>query len=469
MQKMTLLVCLFSVLSGMAQDTWTLERCIQQAWEKNLTVQQSALALESAESQLKSTKGNMLPNLNGFATHNYNWGQRIDPFTNQFASSRVQSNSFGLSSDIVIFNGFQNQQARLAQEAAMRSSAFDVETQKNAIALSVSSVYLSVLMTNELIEVAERQLLISRAQLERITKMVEAGSSNLAAQYELEAQLARDRAGLVQRKNDHAIMLLQLKQLMLLPADETVLLEKPANLETDANIQLENANTIYGMAESSMPEVKSAEYSLASQERIVRQAKSGWYPSLSLSGSIGSGYSGLRTQPTSVTSSGSQEIGFTTSGESVFVPTFQTNLEQVPFVDQVSDNFNQFIGFSLSVPIFNRFNVSNGVEQARINRTIAELQVEQVKLDLRQQIEQARLDAETAKETFVANRSSLSSSEKAFQFSEARFEAGALNTMEFNNSKTNLQIAQSQLLQSKYDYIFKLKVLDFYMGKPLRL
>ncbi len=467
MRILTSIVVLCTVISASAQEALSLQQCIEQAWQKNLQVQQAELGLQATESELKNVKGNMLPNLNAFGTHNYNWGQRIDPFTNQFASTRVQSNSFGLNSDITLFNGFQNQNARLAQEANLRSSEYDLEAQKNTIALTVSSAFLNVLLTEELIEAAEQQVGISRNQLQRMEKLVNAGSSNIGAQYDLEAQVARDQATLTQRVNDHQFALLQLKQLMLMPADQDLSLVKPANLEADGTYRLENASTIYGMAEASMPEVKSAEYSLTGQERRLKQAKSGWYPSLSLSGSVGSGYSGLRTEVDEVTPAGNSQIGFTQTGESVFAPNFETTVMRVPFVDQISDNFNQFLGLSLSVPIFNRFGVDNSVQQAKINRSIAELQYEQVKQDLRQQIEQARLDAETARETYQANQRSLRSSEKAFEFAEARYEAGALNTMDFNNSKGNLAIAQSQALQAKYDYLFRLKVLDFYMGKPL--
>lgn len=456
-------------LIGQSQEVYTLENCIETALSNNLNVKQAELNLDATESQLRSTKGNMLPNLNAFGTHNYNWGQRIDPFTNQFASTRVRSNSFGLNSNVMLFNGFQNQQDLMAQQATLKSAESDLQTQKNNIALSVASAYLQVILSEELINVAERQVAITDEQLLRIQKMVQAGSENLAAQYELEAQLARDRANLVQRRNDYQFAMLQLKQIMLLPEGESISLQKPAESSISLVPSLESAETIYGIAESSMPEVKGAEYQVLSQEHRLKQAKSGWYPSLTLSGSLGSGYSGLRTEVVSVTQSGTQSIGVTASGETVLSPTFETMVERISFSDQISDNFNQFIGLSLNVPIFNRFAVSNSVEQSRINRSISEIQVERTKQDLRQRVEQARFDAIAAAETYTASQQSLNASEKAFEFSEARFEAGALNLTDFTNSKNNLQVAQSQLLQAKYDYLFRLKVLEFYKGEPIRL
>jgi outer membrane protein len=444
-----------------------LGECIQTAWASNLNIKQAELGFESAESQLKRTKANVLPNLNGFASHNYNWGQRIDPFTNQFATTRVQSNSFGLATDITIFNGFQNMQNIRAQEATLESSKFDLETQKNNIALAVAGAYLNILLFEELIIASEKQVDITAAQLERMKKLVAAGSANLGNQYELEAQLGRDKNTLTQRTNDYNLAKLQLKQFLLIPADQRIELVKPKELSIDEKTLIENANTVYGFAETAMPEIRSAEFSLLSAEKQEEAAKSGWYPSLTLSGSIGTGYSGLRSDVESVSQTGSELIGQTASGEGVFIPTFETNLKQVGFGTQLGDNFNQFVGFSLNVPIFNRFAVSNSVQQSRINQGIAEIQLEQEKLGLRQRIESARADALAGRDSYIGARESEKANQKAFDFAKARFEAGALNVTEFNNSKNNLLIAQSQLLRSKYDYLFRVKVLDFYMGKPL--
>ncbi|MEX2597170.1 MAG: TolC family protein [Salibacteraceae bacterium] len=459
------IVFLFASFLSNAQEPLSLSACIEQAWANNLQVKQSELNLESSESQLKSTRANALPNLNGFATHNYNWGQRIDPFTNQFATTRVQSNSFGLSAGIDLFNGFQTHQRIQSDQAALEVSKYDLEAQKNDIALSVAAGYLQVLLVEELIDAAEQQAAITKNQLERVAKLVEVGAENIGSQYELEAQFARDRSNLTQRKNDYQNAMLQLKQMMLLPADENISLEKPV-VEADSTLRLENSKTVYGMAESNMPEIKRAEFSLVQWEHQLGAARSGWYPSLTLSGSIGSGYSGLRTEVESVTPV-TQTIGYTESGDQVFAQSFDANLVRVPFVTQVGDNFNQFVGVSLNVPIFNRWSVQNNVNQARINRSIAELQLEQEKLGLRQRIETARTDAIAARELYKANIDALKSSSKSFEFAAARFEAGALDITAFNTAKNNLQIAQNEVSRSRYDFVFKTKILDFYMGQPL--
>jgi outer membrane protein len=449
-----------------AQESLSLQKCVELAWENNLQIKQSELTLEASESTLKSTKASTLPNFNGFATHNYNWGQRIDPFTNQFATTRVQSNSFGVSSSMDLFNGFQNYQNINAQEAALSMNSFDLEVQKNNIALSVSAGYLSVLLADELIDAAEQQVTISKQQLSRVEKLVLAGSTNLGSQYDLEAQLARDNSTLVQRQNDYQLAMLRLKQLLMLPADESISLEKPTVLEVEMELRLENSTTVYGFAESNMPEIKRAECSLMRWESQMKSAQSSYYPSLSLSGSLGTGYSGLRST-TKVTQVGTEPFGTTSSGDVVYIPTYETQATRVPFGTQLGDNFNQFIGLSLNVPIFNRGSVNNSVKQAKISRSKAELQLEQERLDLRQRIESARADAVAARELYKSSELALKSAEKAFEFANARFEAGALNVTDYNTAKNNVQIANAQQSRSKYDFVFKVKVLDFYMGKPL--
>ncbi len=455
-----------SVTSSVAQTSYSLAQCIETAWANNLQIKQAELGVESAELDLKNARTDALPNLNGFASHNYNWGQRIDPFTNQFANTRVQSNSFGVSSNITLFNGFQNQENIRSQQAGMEASKWDLETQKNNMALAIASSYLQVILTDELIGVAEEQVKITTAQLTRITSLVDAGSIDRGAQYDLEAQLGRDNATLTQRTNDYILTLVQLKQMMLIPVDEEISLEKPAP-DLDENQVVEDTRTIYGYAEGSMPEVKRAQMSLAQMDHQLKQTKSGYYPSLTLSGSIGTGYSGLASTTSLGNYTGDQQIGYTQDGVIVYQPTYDFVSTPVSFGSQLNDNFNQFVGLTLSVPIFNRNGVNTAVKQTEIGRSIAEIQLEQEKQGLRQRIESAHADSKAARDLLEANVTAVNSAEKAFEFAEKRFEAGASNVVDFNNSKSNLEIAKTQVIRSKYDYLFKVKILDFYMGRPL--
>ena len=459
---------LFFSLIGSAQSTYTLEQCIDIAWKNNLQIKQAKLGIESSENELSNAKQDRLPNLNGFASHNYNWGQRIDPFTNQFANTRVQSNSFGLNSSIVLFNGFQNEQNIKAQEANLQSVIYGVEAQKNDVALAVSSAFLSVLLSDELITVAKAQEDISQEQLSRIRTLVEVGNTNIGVQYDLEAQLAADQATTTQRKNEYQLAKLRLKQLLMIPSDQPFEINKGNDDRlNDSEAVLVSVPRVYVQAEQNMPEIKQAELNISQWENQIKVSQSGYYPSLSLSGSIGTGYSGLRTEIVDATPGDPRQIGATESGEFVFAPTFNTEVERVTFNTQLSDNFNQFIGLSLNVPIFNRGGIYSSVQRSRINKAQAEVQLDAEKQNLRLAIETAHADAVAARETMVANEKATLAAERAFDFAKARFENGALNTTDFNNSKSNLQLAQARYSRAKYDYFFKSMVLEFYSGKPL--
>jgi outer membrane protein len=207
--------------------------------------------------------------------------------------------------------------------------------------------------------------------------------------------------------------------------------------------------------------------SLAQMDHQLKQTKSGYYPSLTLSGSIGTGYSGLASTTSLGNYTGDQQIGYTQDGVIVYQPTYDFVSTPVSFGSQLNDNFNQFVGLTLSVPIFNRNGVNTAVKQTEIGRSIAEIQLEQEKQGLRQRIESAHADSKAARDLLEANVTAVNSAEKAFEFAEKRFEAGASNVVDFNNSKSNLEIAKTQVIRSKYDYLFKVKILDFYMGRPL--
>ena len=235
----------------------------------------------------------------------------------------------------------------------------------------------------------------------------------------------------------------------------------------DSEAVLVSVPRVYVQAEQNMPEIKQAELNISQWENQIKVSQSGYYPSLSLSGSIGTGYSGLRTEIVDATPGDPIQIGATESGEFVFAPTFNTEVERVAFNTQLSDNFNQFIGLSLNVPIFNRGGIYSSVQRSRINKAQAEVQLDAEKQNLRLAIETAHADAVAARETMVANEKATVAAERAFDFAKARFENGALNTTDFNNSKSNLQLAQARYSRAKYDYFFKSMVLEFYSGKPL--
>jgi outer membrane protein len=219
-----------------------------------------------------------------------------------------------------------------------------------------------------------------------------------------------------------------------------------------------------------MPQIKNAEYQYYISEKSEDVARGGYYPSLNLTGSIGSGYSGANREVVGLNNLGLQPTGaLTQSGELVVAPSVRPIYEDKPFFDQMDDNFNKSIGFRMSIPIFNGLNVRTNVQKAKLNVESAALALEQAKLNLRQDIQSAHNDAVAALQRYQAAEKSVAALETSFQYTQERFDVGLLNTFDYNNEKNRLNNARSELLQAKYQYIFSTKVLDFYRGQALTL
>lgn len=464
-------ISFFSVPFAMhAQEgkVWTLNECIEYALENNIQVQQSELNQKIAEQDVVASKYNLLPSLNGFASNIYNYGQTIDPFTNQFATERVRSNSFSLSSQLTLFDGFRNINTVKRNQASLKASGYDLEKMKNDISLNIANQFLQILFNQELLRNAKNQLEVTQIQLERVRKQVRAGALAEGSLRDIEAQLASEELQQVNAENQLKLSKLNLAQLLRLENAEGFEVANP-NLENfQGSSELSTPGALYETAVDIMPEVKSAEYSFYSADKSKAMAKGAYYPTLSMTGSIGSGYSGANQEVV-----GRTDLGFlpngeqTTGGDLVLARVSVPEFEDKAFSDQIDDNFNKSFGFRLNIPIFNGLSSRTNVQKAKLSLQSAELTLENTKLQLRQNIESAHTDAVAALKRFKAAEKSVEALELSFQYTQERFNVGMINSFDFNNEKNRLNNAKSELLQAKYDYIFRTKVLDFYQGKAI--
>lgn len=471
MQKLirgTLIIAFtFGCLSGFAQEIWTLEKCIQHAHENNLQIKQQVLQADLSKVNTTSAKGSMLPTLSAFGNNTYNWGQRIDPFTNQFANTRVRSNNFFLNSNLTLFSGLQRYNSVKQSEMDYQAANYDVDKSRNDIALLVATQYLQVLFNEELLTIAEKQVQITKLQVERTQQMVDAGSVPKGNLYDIQAQFANEEVNVVQAENNLALSMLSLKQTLQLDIDTEIAISRP-NINLSEPSIASRPGQIYDQALRAMPEVKSAEYGLASSEKGVAIAKGAFSPTLALNASYGTGFSGLASEVVSVTPGAPSTIGFVEgTNQSVLAPNTIFNTQVKSFGDQVQDNLNRTVGISLSIPILNGLTTQTSVSRAKISREIAVTQLESTKNALRQDIEQAYADAQAALKQYRATEKSVNALQEAFKYAQKRYDVGMLNAVDYNNSKTELARAESNLVQAKYDFVFKSKVLDFYQGKPL--
>jgi outer membrane protein len=471
MAKKILFLFLFCALgvnvSFAQQKVWNLQQCIEYALKNNIQVKGAQLNVELAKENLLQSKARVLPNLNGSFYHNYNFGKTIDPFTNTFATDRVLSQNLSLSSSMTLFNGLATYNTIKQNQSSFAAQKYDADKTRNEVSLNIASAYLQVLLSTELVDVASNQLTITKQQLERTQKLFDAGALAKGNLLDVESQLASEELQLVTSQNQLDIAYLSLVQYMQLESADGFKIEKLDIQAPNENSLVSTPTQIYDAATRSLPEVKSAELKIKSTEYTLNASKGQALPSLSLNGSYGTGYSGRSKQLLTSTPNGNQVIAYTTSGEAVVVPDFINTYETTPRNTQFNDNLNKSIGVSLRVPIFNNLQVRTAVSRAKINVESSKLELEQTQLQLRRSIQQAYADASGALKKYKASQKSVDALRESFKYTQQRFDVGLINSLDYNTVKNNLVRAESNLLQAKYEYVFKIKVLDYYQGKPI--
>ena len=451
--KRTLFFLCF-VLSATAifgQKTWSLEDCLRYAQDNNMTIKKAYLNTEISKQNYFQSKMALLPNLNGNVSDNTNFGRNIDPVTNQINIDRVRNNNFSLSSSVTLFNGFQNINSIRKSNFDYLSSKYDAEKIANDISVNIVTAYLQLLYNSDLVEVNEQKVSISELQVERISKMVEVGSLPKGDLLNTESQKAQEELQLINAQNQRDIAKLNLMQLLDLPVSESFAIAQ-LDVEVDENYNSLANDAIYSLAVESLPEVKSAETKLKSSERSLAISQGIRSPRLSMSASVGTAYSDA-----------SKRLAPYDSLALPLTPVY----EDYPFQDQFDDNVNQSISLSLSIPIFNNWQANASVSKAKIGVLQAEYGLQEAKNNLRKTIEQAQNDALSAQKKYIASKKSVEYQQESFQYTQDKYDLQLLNSYDYNNAKNTLFRAETDLLQSKYDYLFKTKMLDFYMGKPL--
>ncbi len=447
-------------------QAWTLQECVDYAQVHNLSVQQQQLNVQLSQAQVLSSQGNFLPNLNAGMSHTYQYGRTVDRYTNTFANSQVLSENFYVSSSVTLFSGLQNVNTLKQSKYSLEANRFQVMQTQYDIGMNVASAYLNVLYTMEQLELAKQQTIQTQAQVDRMQKFVTAGAQSKGTLLNLQSQLANEQVNEVTAQSSVTMAYLNLTQLMNLDTTEGFNIVKPIFEIPNENILSVTPAQIYQTALTSQPGIKKAQLDYLSADKGVAIAYGALSPQLTLQGSIGTGYSGLAKDVTSSTL-GVDTFGITTAGDYVLIPSFSNTYATTPFGDQFNNNVNKSLGLQLNIPIFNRFQVNTSISRAKIQRESAQLTIDLSEQQLHKNISQAYADAQAAYLKYQATQKAVDAAKEAFMYNEEKFNLGSLNSIDYNNSKNNLTIAESNLVQSKYDYIFRIKVLDYYQGKPL--
>jgi len=368
-RRILLIVFLFAnSLFLFSQETWTIEKCIDYAYQNNIQISLQRLNSEMAEDQLLTTKIGVLPNLNANASYVYNYGQTVDRYTNQFASDRVLSNNFYVSSSMNLFNGLQTYNNIKKQKLNLQANLLNVEITKNDIALNIVTAYLQILYNMELLSNAESQIILTQSQRERTEKLVNAGKLTEGDLLNIKAQESSDAYQIVNANNQLDMSILTLAQLLELPDVSNFKIDVPLVSVEETSFKLD-LNTILNTAIQNRPEIELANLNLLSAEKTLSIAYGMYSPSLSMTGSIGTGYSGATKTIDNVSFPGTLDtIGFTSGAVSEYVvtPTVNYTYKDVPYRQQLENNWNQSFGFNLSIPLFNGFATRQSVNNAKI-------------------------------------------------------------------------------------------------------
>lgn len=453
-----------------AQDAWDLQRCIDYALNNNVSVRQSRLGIDRAEINRDQSRFDLLPSLNAGGNHGYNWGQRIDPFTNTFASQRVRSNNLFVGSELDLFNGFNKMKIVKQREQDLAAGEYEYQTMQNDIAMQIALAYLQVLLNKENVVISENQVDITKKQAARMKSLVDAGAEPMGSYYDLVSQQAQEELNLVNSENAVTLSMLNLMQLLQLSRNEAPDFDIVTPDFDDVGMELisNTSDDIYRYAKNSLPQIMAAESRRRSAEFALDASRGLLYPTLSLSGAVGSGYSGNNRQPV-----GEPSIEFVPIG--VVAGTQETVITQNPvfdfrtksFSDQLNDNFNQNLFININIPIFNGAAARSNMNRAKIAQIEADLNYTDVSNQLRFSVEQAYADAKAALNSYAAAKKAVEAFEESFKYAEIRYRQSVINVVDYNNIKTQYAVAQSNLINAKYDFVFRTKILDFYLGKPI--
>ncbi len=437
--KILTLTVIGLVFSGsvLAQEkVWTLEECVNYALENNISVQKGSNTLLLNEEDITAAKGSLLPSLGASARQSLSLGNQ-ELFAGQFVDRTANSTNLGINVNQTIFNGFRNTNLHKQAQLTLDRNQLELNRIKDDISLNVVNAYLNILFNKENMETAEAQLAFSIKQLNQVQQLVDAGVQPQANIYDVEATVSSDEQNLTVAENNYNLAILSLSQLLQVSYEgfnvEIIEVDSPS-----AALMYNDIQPILNYAFENRYEIKVAEKNIEGAELSTEISKSGYMPNVSFNYGFGSN-------------------------------VFYTNLQddEAAFLSQLNDNKAHSFSVSVGIPIFSQFQNKTAVAKAKIQQENSKLDLEQAKLNLESNIQRAFTDAQAALKAYEAAKKSVRSQNLAFENTQERYNLGAMNSFDLEQSRIQLINAQSRLINAKYDFVFKTKVLDFYLGKPI--
>lgn len=468
-------LALLTATVAFGQETWSLERCILHARDNNITIKQAQASVRTALLSERQAKANRLPSLSASFDAGEQFGRTVDPTTNTFSLNATGYNSLRLSAGAQVFAGGQIHHAVKQANWSLRASEADAEQTMNSLALQIAQSYLTILLTEEQLKSAQRRISQSSEQLKVTQKLIEAGTLPLADKYTIEAQIARDEQAAVTVQNNLDIAYLNLKQFLQLEPDFDLRIERPAvDVPADARPDELTLSPLYATATTTQPSVRAAGFRLKSAAEGIEIAKAAYFPTVTLFANLSSNYSTQFPDESRAVYTGdvlSSVQKFRINGQDLevqrYIPTF--DIPTLRYFDQIDQNFGQGVGVSINIPIYQNGRTRLSVERARLALLNAEMQNTQTQQQLKSDIQTAIANARAGRRQLEAAQKSFAAMQTAFQNMEKRHAIGAVNSLDLTTSRNNLNTAENDLIVAKYDYLFRLKILDFYQGKSLDL
>jgi outer membrane protein len=442
MQKKSILIiaaCLLFTFARAQNRVWTFQQCLDTAIQRNISLNQSRLNTDLSRISLEQSKANRYPSLSASARDAVSFGRSVNPTTNQYVERTTNSASFGVSTGVDLFNGFQISRTILQNKMNLDAVKTDVENVKNQVTLNITTAYLQLLFQYEILKAAKNQSEATAIQVDRTQKMVDAGKLPESNLYTIRSQQATDNLSVVNAQGQLDLAKVTLEQLMEIPVTDSFEVKIPELVEPTLLLNQTNQE-IFNKALTVQPQIAGAAIRTNSALLGVRISEGARYPSLSLSGSANSNYS---------VSSGSSSLAS-------------------PFFTQLWNNLGESFGLNLSIPIYSNRQLKSNIERAKINALSARLDEQNTRLQLRKTIEQSYADLRNSIKKYEATKEQISAAELSYKNMERKYNVGMSTATDYLIEKNNYFQAQSNGIQSKYDYIFKTKILDFYQGKPIQ-
>lgn len=450
-----------------AQEIITIQQAIEKTLNNNLQIKQARLSESLTDESLKQSKASLFPTLNGNGGYNVNFGRSLDPSTQSFSSQQFSSFNGGIATSVDLFQGFQKLNQIKQNKLLLDADKTYTEKIKNDLVLQVITSYMQILYNKDFLVAAKQQLAVAQQQMKQQQELLDVGNKTLADLAESKSLVATAELDVTTAQNALTISFITLAQLMDIPSASSYEVKPPDVSSFNGSAGVYDPEEVYGQALSLFPDIKLAAIRTEAAKKAVDLAKGAYYPSISLGAGLNTNYSSGRKTILDIVPNGEREIGYTVSGEKVLAATFKELSETYRFNDQIRDNFGQYVGFSLQIPIFNGFRTRTTVRRAKITLMQNQTEEQLSKNNLNKVIYQAVADLKAAQSTYESTSKTFVARKEAFSVIEQRYNVGLVNSLDYSTSQTNRNKAELDMIRAKYDLLFKAKVIDYYLGKQI--